>query len=344
MARIPVRGLKIYRSRGRTYIYHRPSGRRIRSTPGTPEFFRELDAVAAQRKLPPRAGTLAALFEAYQAGAKFDTLAPRTRADYRKVIAWLAPIGALPLVELDAPFGRALIDKAHKAHGFRFANYVLAVTSAVLTWGRDYGHVDTNPLRGQVTRIRRPKHLPRKNRPWTSAERDTVLAAAPLHLRVPLALMRYAGLRTGDALTLPRTAYDGTAIELRTRKTGQLVWLPCPAPLRAILDAARERNPSVTTFAVNSDGVPWSGNGFRSSLAKFLGRLQGEGRIAAGLSPHGLRHSVAVDLRELGFDERAIADFLGQAELETARGYARGADLRRKMTAMVHRLHGGKNS
>src|SRR5262249_1124639 len=159
-------------------------------------------------------------------------------------------------------------------------------------------------------------------------ERETVLLEAPFHLKVPLAIMRWTGLRTGDALILSRKAYDGTAIEIRTGKTGQLVWLPCPRPLRTILDEAIKRNPEAATLAMKPRGVSWTGSGFRVSLAKFLRRLRTEAKIGAGLSPHGLRHSLAVDLRELGFDERAIADFLGQAEIETARGYARGADLR----------------
>jgi integrase len=39
-----------------------------------------------------------------------------------------------------------------------------------------------------------------------------------------------------------------------------------------------------------------------------------------------LRHTVAVILRECGYDERTIADALGQKTIEMARLYARGAD------------------
>jgi integrase len=50
---------------------------------------------------------------------------------------------------------------------------------------------------------------------------------------------------------------------------------------------------------------------------------------------YGLRHTVAVILRECGFDERTIADALGQKTIEMARHYARGADLRVKMRGVV---------
>jgi integrase len=50
---------------------------------------------------------------------------------------------------------------------------------------------------------------------------------------------------------------------------------------------------------------------------------------------YGLRHTVAVILREAGADERTIADALGQKTIEMARHYARGADLREKMHGVV---------
>jgi hypothetical protein len=50
---------------------------------------------------------------------------------------------------------------------------------------------------------------------------------------------------------------------------------------------------------------------------------------------YGLRRTVAVILREIGFDERTIADALGQKTIEMARHYARGADLAPKMRGVV---------
>ena len=55
-----------------------------------------------------------------------------------------------------------------------------------------------------------------------------------------------------------------------------------------------------------------------------------EGRIGPGLTPYGLRHTDAVILREMGYDERTIADALGQKTIEMARHYAKGADLKAK--------------
>jgi integrase len=64
-------------------------------------------------------------------------------------------------------------------------------------------------------------------------------------------------------------------------------------------------------------------------------RLEKEGRIGPGLTLYGLRHTVAIILREGGADERTIADALGQKTPEMARHYAKGADLTRKMRGVV---------
>ena len=88
-------------------------------------------------------------------------------------------------------------------------------------------------------------------------------------------------------------------------------------------------------LCANSDGRPWTESGFRASWRTLRLRLEREGRIGSGLTLYGLRHTVAVILREIGHDERTIADALGQKTIEMARHYAKGADLRPKMRGVV---------
>ena len=68
-----------------------------------------------------------------------------------------------------------------------------------------------------------------------------------------------------------------------------------------------------------------------------------DGAIGSGLTLYGLRHTVAVIMRELGFDERTIADALGQKTIEMARHYAKGADLKPKMRGVVKSLDAAWN-
>ena len=64
-------------------------------------------------------------------------------------------------------------------------------------------------------------------------------------------------------------------------------------------------------------------------------KLEEEKKVAAGLTLKGLRHTVATILAEMGYDERAIADVLGQKTTEMARHYSRRADRSRKVAGMV---------
>jgi integrase len=64
-------------------------------------------------------------------------------------------------------------------------------------------------------------------------------------------------------------------------------------------------------------------------------KLERDGKVGPDLTLYGLRHTVAVILREMGCDERTIADALGQKTIEMARHYAKGADLKPKMRGVV---------
>ena len=174
---------------------------------------------------------------------------------------------------------------------------------------------------------------PDANRPWSDEERDAVLAACPAHIRPAIGLMMFTGLGPRDALTLPRSFYKANEIATNRSKTGEPVFWPCPAPLTAILAEAPAHD--AITLCANSDGKPWTVSGFRASWRKVRVKLEHEGKVGPALTLYGLRHTVAVILREIGMDERTIADALGQKTLEMARHYAKGADLKPKMRGVV---------
>jgi integrase len=138
---------------------------------------------------------------------------------------------------------------------------------------------------------------------------------------------------TKDALTLPRSFYKGTEIATRRSKTGQPVFWRCPAQLAEIPAAAPVHD--AITLCANSDGKPWTVSGFRASWRKVRVKVEREGKVAPALTPYGLRHTVAVILREMGYDDRAIADALGQSDPKMALHYAKHADLKEKMRGVV---------
>lgn len=329
---------------GKWYCYHRRTGKRIEAEFGTQAFVAEvarLDAEAAPapaaRVLIPR--TLGELIIVYRA-ASFENLAPRTRKDYQAVFDYLRPLADLTLESFTPGGVVKLRDKAFAQRRRRFANYVVAVLSILFEFAREREYVAQNPVIRTVKKIRRPRTMPDANRPWTMTELREVLAAAPIHLLVPIALCAFIGIREGDALAMPRDRYNGQEIATITAKAGVYIWWRCPAPLKAVLDAAPRGRSS--HLALTSRGQPWTQSGFRASWRTFRQGLEKKGRIGTGLTIHGLRHTVATFLREDGFDPRTIADALGQKTDAMAVHYSRRADLKRRMEAVsdaIERRH-----
>jgi len=340
MTRIKVKGFKIFPDRhGKQRCYHRKTGQPIDLTKaplGSPEFFAECARISAvATATEPKPGTLGMLISAYRAHPAFTDLAPRTKSDYQVQFDYLKPIADTPLVRFDKPLIVRIRDQAAKDRGRKFANDLTARFSGLFGWGSERGYVSANHAAG-IKDIRRPKDMPDANRPWADEERDAVLEDTPAHMLAPIGLMMFAALGPKDALKLPKNFYRAGEIATRRSKTGEPVYWPCPAPLKAILDAAPAHD--AVTLCANSDGKPWTISGFRASWRPIRMRLERDGKIGPGLTLYGLRHTVAVMLREMGMDERTIADALGQKTIEMARHYAKGADLKPKMRGVVKRL------
>lgn len=336
MTIIRVKGFQIFFDRhGRQRCYHRKTHTPIdlRKAPvGSAEFFAECARVSALSNVPtPKAGTLGLLVAGYRGHEAFRDLAPRTRSDYQAIFDYLRPIADTPLVRFDRPLVVRIRDKA-TSKGRTFANHLKALLSTLFSWGSERGYLANNPAAG-IKDIRRPKNTPEANRPWSDEERDAVLAATPAHIRPAVAIMMFTGLGPRDTLTLPRSYVKDGDIATRRSKTGEPVFWPCPAPLQAILSSAPTHD--AITICANSNGRPWTPSGFRASWRPVRRALEAAGKIGPGLTLYGLRHTVAVILREAGHDERTIADALGQKTIEMARHYAQGADLKPKMRGVV---------
>ena len=328
MTHIRVKGFQIFRDRhGKMRCYHRSTRTPINvdeAPLGSTEFFAECVRIAELIKMsgPPKPGTLGLLMAEYKASVAFLDLSPRTQADYQRCLDYLKPIADTPLDRFDRALVVRIREKTAVQRGRRFANYVKAVLSILFAWGAERSYLNENPA-AKVKNIRRPKGAPQPNRPWADEERNAVLDAAPIHMRPTIALMMFTGLGPKDALELPRSFFKDGEIATRRSKTGEPVFWPVPQALREILDSAPGHD--AITLCANSHGRPWTESGFRASWRTLRTRLERQGCVAPNLTLYGLRHTVAVILRER----------LGTETIEMARHYAKGADLKRKMRGIV---------
>lgn len=237
-----------------------------------------------------------------------------------------------PLLRFNPPLVAKIRDKAAEQIGVRWANYVKATLSVVFGWGVERGYMKTNPA-FRLKAVPRPKDAPQANRPWTDDERDAVLGALPAHMRLPVALMMFCALDPQDALRLPRTTVSDGQLNTQRGKTAEPVWLALPKPVLKVMKDIPMHE--AITLCANSRGKPWTTSGFRASWRPIRSELEKLGKVRPGLTLKGLRHTVATILAEMGFDERTIADYLGQKTTEMARHYSRRADKTRKMSGVV---------
>ncbi len=337
--KINLKGLKSFfePKTGKQYYYHRKSRIRLKAAPGTPEFVAEWQAAESMVVAAPAAkpGSLGLVIDAYRQSHAFTSLGRETRKEYDRSLATLRKLGDLVMNEVTSPDVVRIRDNLHKAKNRSAANKCMAVLSILFAFAVERGWADSNPVRG-VRKVKPPKGIPYKNRPWSKSELDIVMNRLPGHVALPFTIARWTGLRIGDIISLRSDLYEGTVIRRYTAKRGVLISTPVAGPLREVLD--RRPNPKAEFLCLNSRGEPWTRDGFQTSFFKEIRRLEKEEVIGRGLTLHGLRHTVATELRELGFDPRTIADMLGQKSTSMAEHYSRSADLQEKLKPVVKKL------
>ena len=357
--RVLPRGLKPVRRKlatgeVRTYWYHRATGKRVQANPTTAAGLLEVAALDAKAKRSEAAsalpgGSLAALWAEYVQSPEWIGLKPRTKSDYRAVRDWLGPAAERALVKLITPSQvLALRDKAAKAKGRRFGNYVLQVVRLLLEWGRPRGWRDDNPAAG-IKQIRKPTGEGHLNRAWAEHEVEAFASAAPPQLLLPFTLGLFAGMRQGDALRLTWSGFNGQALRWTASKNDEACSAPVTGLLRTVLEAAREqaragraeaeargsKRPLPLQIALTTHGTAWTESGFRASFFKLLGRLEKEGQVSPGCTFQGLRHTIATFARDGEESEFRIAAAIGDRSTAMAAIYGRDADRSRARNAIL---------
>jgi integrase len=233
-------------------------------------------------------------------------LADSTRRSYVALIIRIEKTFAdFPLAALTDRRTRGVFkewrDRIAIESGRRQADYAWTVLARVLSWALDRGFVAANPCEkgGRLYRGSRRDNI------WTADDEAAFLKSAPMHLHLPLLLALWTGQRQGDLLRLPWSAYDGTRVRLRQSKTGARVVIPVGAPLKAALDAMPKRS---TIILVNSDGKPWTSDGFRASWRKACTAAG-----VVGVTFHDLRGTAVTRLALVGASEAEIATITGHS-------------------------------
>jgi len=158
---------------------------------------------------------------------------------------------------------------------------------------------------------------------------ERIPARTPLERRdrAMLELAYSCGLRCEEIVNLDLGALDFETEQLRVLGKGSKERLlpvgePAQRALRRYLDKGRH------ALAVDrrEQALFLSKSGRRlsnSDVTRRLGLWTREAALAAGVSPHSLRHSFATHLLEGGADLRTIQELLGHASISTTQVYTR---------------------
>lgn len=158
---------------------------------------------------------------------------------------------------------------------------------------------------------------------------ERIPARTPLELRdrAMLELAYSCGLRCEEIVNLDDGSVDFETQQLRVLGKGSKERvLPFGDPARQALERYLQRGRHALAGDPRERALFLSKSGRRlsnSDITRRLGLWTREAAMAAGVSPHALRHSFATHLLEGGADLRTIQELLGHASISTTQVYTR---------------------
>jgi integrase/recombinase XerC/integrase/recombinase XerD len=158
-------------------------------------------------------------------------------------------------------------------------------------------------------------------------ERIPARTSLELRDRAMLELAYSCGLRCEEIVNLDLRSFDFETEQLRVLGKGSKErLLPVGEPAQRALRRYLERGRHALSTDPGEPALFLSKSGRRLSNSDVTRRLAlwvREAALAAGVSPHSLRHSFATHLLEGGADLRTIQELLGHASISTTQVYTR---------------------
>jgi integrase/recombinase XerD len=171
-------------------------------------------------------------------------------------------------------------------------------------------------VKNPAAKMKSPTVRPNPTLPFTQDEMVPILAACDRYhgnakrIRAMVLLLRYSGLRIGDAVRLARDRIAGGKLFLYTQKTGVPVWCPLPEFVCAALDSFTP---------MNGTYYFWSGESSRDGAARtYMGRLARIFKLAnvANGHAHRFRDTFATELLLAGVPLERVSVLLGHSSLK----------------------------
>lgn len=271
--------------------------------PHEPEFHAAYaEACKALAKAPT--GTLSYLIKEYSRSSDFTSKSDKTKRAYVRFLTEIEDIfGDLSLEYIQSPRARGKFKQWRDtmADRPRTADYAWTTLARLLSFGKDRGHIAMNVCErgGRLYKSERSEKI------WTTDVISRLINIASEPIQLALVMGLWTGQRQGDLLRVTWSAYDGKTIRIKQGKTGARVSIPVGEPLRVLLDNQTHK---ATTILVNTKGITWTEDGFRTSWGKAC--------TAAGvddLTFHDLRGTAVTRLALAGCNTSQIGSITGHS-------------------------------
>ena len=323
-------------SSGRWYVRRRGSYHPLRDDggrplePNTPEGDRVYWEIMRGVRVTGARG-MHALIDDYRASERFARLAPRTRRDYERVLAYLVErAGSRPV----AAWRRSDVIAAQRAnsHRVRFANYLPPVLSVLFEHAIDLDWRADNPAKG-VRRMAMPDDRTREHVPWTDEACALMRAEGAELPRLIFELGVGSVQRPADLTRFAWDDWDGEALRIVQGKTGRALWLPAtPQLVEALAEARRRTNEGGGAILRGARGGALT---YRTMAQVFLAERRRLGLERHDM--HALRYRGVHELAQAGCSDDEIAAFSGHMTRDMIAKYAGPARQEARARAAVKR-------
>jgi integrase len=303
----------VYAKGRKGFLYFSRAGVLVRmpDDPASAEFAAAYAQARAAVPVPvkPKGDSFAALVAHYKASPRYTKLAPRTRSDYDKVLAFIVDrLGHLP----PGKMRRKDVVRARDANAetVRFANYLVQVLRVLMEHARDIGWRDDNPAKG-VALIQTGKI---DRQAWPEAMIAAYRAAAPVRALLIFEMCIGTGQRIGDVLRMRWDHVEAGGIHVRQGKTRRPLWVPLTGRLAALLAETPRRG---LTILCDDAGRPLRYWQARHAVAAVRAQIGAE-----AYDIHALRYSTAAELAGLGCSDDLIMAVTGHSTPAMVAKYA----------------------
>jgi integrase-like protein len=219
----------------RVHLYHRATGLRLDADNLAQSYANAEKAARSKGQ-----GTLADLIRLFDSSSYFAGLSEDSRREYpwklrRIEVKW----GTVPEATFnDAEDADAFAADALAWHqelgktSRRSADNLMSALCRVLSFAKEQRRIKFHPLPS----FHRLYKSNRADKTWSDELQRSFIETARAAMKTAMILVRNTAMRAADIRKFPWNRYDGQRVQIRSQKTGKLVWIPATRELRAHLD------------------------------------------------------------------------------------------------------------